>query len=96
MNKRTNFLILFAMNEFDRLEVILFRKENKSVIYFCLFSFLSLLPIFSNARLHTTLSVYEQGAIDFILGAKIWLYCLDCAFWQTLIQFLFVVFTLTA
>ena len=53
-----------------------------------------MLPGPINEKPDTTLSVFEEGAIEHILRAKIWLYGFDSVFWQLLIGFLFVVFVL--
>ena len=34
-----------------------------------------------------TVSVFEEGAIEQILAAKVWLYDLQSIFWQALIDF---------
>ena len=77
------------------LEVILFRKKLKIVTYFCPFLlFAYLLPSPFNERPYNTLSVSEEGKMEYILRAKIWLSCLDSVFWQVLFEFLFVAFLL--
>ena len=54
---------------FMTLDVILFRKKIKSVIYFAsFFVFVYLLPSLIKERPHTTLSVSEEGAIKHIFG----------------------------
>ena len=62
-------------------------------MYFCLFLFfVYLLPSLTNKRLHTTSLVLDDGAIENILRAKIWLDVFDSVFWHISIEFLFVVF----
>ena len=77
------------------LDVILFRKKIKRITYFCpvLFS-VYLLPSLTIEWLHTTLLVFEEGAIEYFLRAKIWLDGFDSVFWQVSTEFLFVVFLL--
>ena len=36
------------------------------------------------------LSVFEEGAVEYILRAKTWLDGFDSVFWQVSIQFLFI------
>ena len=45
-------------------------------------------------RSHTTLSVFEEGAIEPSLGANLWFYGFESVFWQILFDFLFVVYLL--
>ena len=64
------------------------QTENRlSITQFCIFFFVLLLLIFINERPHTTLSVFDEGAIDYILEAKVWLYGFQSSFWQVLIDF---------
>ena len=75
------------------LDINFFRKKIKIITYFCPFVFfVYLLPSLTNKWLQTTLSVLEDGAIEYILRAKIWLDGFDSVFWQISIEFLFVVF----
>ena len=63
------------------LDIILFRKKIKIITYFCpsLF-FVYLLPSLTNKWLHSTFSVLEDVAVEFILRAKIWLDGFDIVF----------------
>ena len=75
------------------LDIILFRKESKLLHSCDLCSFfVYLLPSLTNKWPHTNLSVIEEGAIEYILGAKKWLDGFDIVFWQISFEFLFVVF----
>ena len=79
------------------LDVILFRKKKSKVLntfkFFCPFLFFGyLLPRLTDEWPHNTLSVFEEGAIEYILRAKIWLDGFDSVFWQVSIEILFVVF----
>ena len=81
------------------LVIILFRKKMKIITYFCPFLFyVYLLPSLTNKWPQTTLSVYGEGAIEYILRAKIWLDHFDSVFWQVSIEFLlfFLLFFLAA
>ena len=69
------------------LDIILIRKEIKIFTYFCLFSFVYLLPSLTNEWPNTTLSVSEEGANKYISRAEIWLDDFDSVFWQVLIEF---------
>ena len=78
---------------FMTLDIILFRKKSKIITYFCAFLFfVYLFPILTNKWLNTTLSVFEEGANEYILRAEIWLDGFESVFWQVSIEFLFVVF----
>ena len=71
---------------FMSLEINFF--EQKQVLHnFAYFSFLSNLLFFINERPHNTLSVFDEGAIEHILEAKVWLYGFQSIFWQVLIDF---------
>ena len=67
--------------------------EKKHVLHnFAFFSFFFyLLLIFINKRPHNTFLVFDEGAIEHILGAKVWLYGFQSILWQVFIDFLFVV-----
>ena len=54
--------------------------------------FVYLLPSLTNKWTKTTLSVFEEGANEYILRAEIWLDGFDSIFWPVTIEFLFVVF----
>ena len=71
---------------FMTLDVILFRK--KVLHTFALLFFVHLLPSLTSEWRHTTLSVFEEGGIEYILRAKIWLDGFDSVFWQVSIEFL--------
>ena len=76
---------------FMTLDIVLFRKKIKIITYFCPFLFfVYLLPSLTNKWPHTTLSVFEEGAIEYILMAKIWVDGFESVFWQVSIEFLFV------
>ena len=78
---------------FMTLDVILFRKMIKIITYFSPFLFfVYLLPSLTNEWPHTALMVFEEGAVEFILRAKMWLDGLNSVFWQVSIEYLFVVF----
>ena len=74
------------------LDKILFRKIIEIVTYIC--SFVYLLPSLTNKRPNTTLSVFDEGANEYILRAEIWLDGFYSVFWQVSIEFLFVVLLL--
>ena len=85
----------FVINGFNDFGIFFFEKRNKTFTQFFIFFFFNyLLHSRINERSHTTLSVYEEGAIEHILRAKIWLYDFKSFFWQALIEFLFVVYFL--
>ena len=51
--------------------------ERKQVLhnlafFFCFLFVMKLLLIFINERPHNTLSVFDEGAIEHILGTKVW------------------------
>ena len=46
---------------------------------------------FISERPHNTLSVFDEGAIEHILGAKVWLYGFHSFLLQVFTDFLFVV-----
>ena len=78
---------------FMTLDIILFRKKIKIITYICPFLFfVSLLPSLTNKWANATLSVFEESANEYILGAEIWLDGFDSVFWQVSIEFLLVVF----
>ena len=78
---------------FMTLDIILFRKKVKIIRYFFPFLFfVYLLPSLTNKWPNTPLSVFEEGANEYILRAEIWLDGFDSVFWQVSIEFLFVVF----
>ena len=80
---------------FMTLDIILFRKKIKIIRYFCRFLFfVYLLPSLTNKRPNTTLSVFEQGANEYIMRAEIWLDGFDSVFWQVSIEFLLFFFVL--
>ena len=72
------------------LDITLFRKKSKVLHSFDLSLFVYLLPSLTNKWPHTILWVFEEGAIEYILRAKIWLDGFDSVFWQVSIEFLFV------
>ena len=71
---------------FMSLEINFFRKKKYYIILH-FFLFCQMLLIFNNERPHNTLSVFDEGAIKHILGAKVWLYGFQSIFWQVLIDF---------
>ena len=66
---------------FMTLKIIVFRKIRKVYLFLSLF-FVYFFPILISERLLTTLLVVEEGSIENLLFAKIWLYGLDSAFPQ--------------
>ena len=74
------------MTAFMFLEIIFFEIKY----YLVLRSFVYLLPSFVNEMAHNTLPVFDEGAIEHILRAKVWLYGFESVFRQVLIDFLFV------
>ena len=62
------------------LDVILLRKKIKTITYFYVSRFVNLLPRLTNEWPYTTLSLFEEGAIEKFLRAKIWLDGLDSVF----------------
>ena len=74
---------------FMALNVILFRKKNKSITLALRF-FVYLLLSLTNEWPRNTLLLFEEDAIEYILRAKIWLDGLDSVFWQVSIEILFV------
>ena len=78
---------------FMSLEVF-FRKKLKCYLILHFFYFIYLLPNFIIQRLHNTISVLAESAIEYILMAIVWLYGFESVFCQILIDFLFVVFLL--
>ena len=81
---------------FMTLDIIFFRKKNQNYyIHLPLFSFfVYLLPSLTNKWPQTILSVFEEGALEYILNAKIGLDGFDSVFWQVSIDILFVFFFL--
>ena len=76
---------------FMTLNVILFRKKKIKVLHtLALQIFVYLLPSLTNEWPRTTLKLFEEGAIKYILSAKIWLDGFDSVFWQVSIEILFV------
>ena len=76
------------------MDIILFRKKIKIITYFCPFLlFVYWLPSLTNEWLHTTLSALEDGAIEYILSAKIGLDGFDSVLLQVSVDFLFVFFS---
>ena len=65
---------------FMTLDVILLRKKSKLLHTFTFRFFVNLLPGLTNERPYTTLSLFEEGAIEKLLRAKIWLHGLDSVF----------------
>ena len=54
------------------LDIILFRKKIKIITYFCpILFFVYFLPSLTNKWPKTTLSVFEEGANEYILRAEI-------------------------
>ena len=76
------------------LDIILFRKKKSKLLHtFALLSiFVYLLPSLTNKWPNITLSVFEEGAKEYILWAKIWLDRFDSVFWHVSIEFLFILF----
>ena len=75
------------------LDIILFRKKIKIITYFCPFLFfVYLLPSLTNKWPNTTLSVFEEGANEYLLRAEKWHDGFDSVFCQVPIEILFVVF----
>ena len=60
------------------------------LLNFAFFIFIYLLPSFINERLHNTLLVLKERAIEYILIAIFWFYGFESFFCQVLIHFLFV------
>ena len=79
-NKRTFSIFHFVINGFHVFGNKFFSKENKYNIILHFFSFLANCCLFS-------LSMFEEGAIEYILGTKVWLYGFQSIFWQVLIDF---------
>ena len=80
---------------FMSLEIFFFRKKNKYYLILpSVFFFVYLLPGFTDKMSHNTLLMFEEGAIEYILRAKVWLYGFESVFWQNLTDFLFVVYLL--
>ena len=76
-------------------DVILFRKKTLKLLHtFALRLLDYLLPSLTNEWPHTTLSLLEEGAIEYNMRAKICLKGFDSVFWQVSIIILFVVFLL--
>ena len=74
------------------LDIILFRKKIKIITYFCsLLFFVYFLSSLTNEWPDTTLSVFEEGANEYILRAEIWFDGFESVFWQVSIKLLFVV-----
>ena len=70
-----------------------FFSEKKIITNFCHFLFFVYCYLVSFIKWpNTALSVFEEGANDYILRAEIWLDGFDSVFWQVSIEFLFVVF----
>ena len=63
---------------FMTLNIILFRKKNQNYILLPFSLFVYLLPSPTNKWPNTTLSVFEEGANEYILRAEIWLDGFDC------------------
>ena len=72
------------------LNVKLFRKKVKLLHTLALRFFVYLLPSPNNEWPRTTLSLFEEGTIEYILRAKIRLDGFDSVFWQVSIEILFV------
>ena len=78
------------------LDIILFRKKKSKLLHtFALRFFVYLLLSLTNEWPHTTLSLFEEDALEYILRAKIWLDGFDNVFWRVSVEFLFVVFLLS-
>ena len=58
-----------------------FLRKKKQVFYNFAF-FVLLLHNFIKEWPHSTLLVFNEGAIKHILGAKVWLYGFQSIFWQ--------------
>ena len=71
-------------------DVILFRKKLNLLHTFALRFFVFLLRSLTNEWPHTTLMLLEEGAIEYILRAKIWLDGFGSVFWRVSIEILFV------
>ena len=66
---------------FMTLDIIFFRKKIKVITTFCPFLFfVYLLPSLTNKWPHNMSSVFYEGAIEYILRAKIWLDAFDSFF----------------
>ena len=82
---------------FITMESFCFEKNN-SVFKFAFSSSLSICYLVSLLLIldysHTTLFVFEEGAIKLISRDKILHYRIDSVFWQVLIEILFVFFLL--
>ena len=74
------------------LDKICFEKKNQNYYMFLLFSpFVWFLPRLTNKWSHTTLLMFEEGAIKYVLRAKTWLDGFDSVFLKITVEFLFVV-----
>ena len=83
----------FVINVFNDFGYNFVAKKINIITYFRHFLFfVYLLPCLNHKWPITTLSVFEEGANEYILRADIWLDGFDSVFWQVSIEFLFVVF----
>ena len=81
-------LFHFAINGFHVFGNKFCSKKNKYyIILHVFFFFVELLLIFIYEQPHNTLSVFNEGEFEHILGAKVCLYGFQSIFWQVLIDF---------
>ena len=78
-------LFHFVINGFHVFGNKFFAKKT-SITFFCIF-FVYLLLIFIDERPHNTSLVYDEGAIEHILGTKVWRYGFQRIFWEVVIDF---------
>ena len=85
-NKRTYLIIFFfVINGFiDFGTNFVSKKNHNNYVLLPFFFFVYLSPSLINERAHTT--SFEEGAIEHIFRAKIWLHVFDSVFWQLLIE----------
>ena len=77
----------FVINGFHFFGFFFFEKKKQLLINFGFFLFCLLASWFHKERSHNKLSVFEEGAIEHILRAKVWLYGIKSFFWQNLTDF---------
>ena len=70
-----------------------FERKSKVLHTFAPFLFfVYLLPSLTNQWPHSTLSLFGEGAVEYIMRAKIWLDGFESVFWQVSVEFLVFVF----
>ena len=73
---------------FMSLEINFFQKKKQVLYNFAFFSFLSNCCFFFTNKLpHNTLLVFDEGALEHILRAKVWPYGFQSIFCQVSIDF---------